>query len=384
MMKQEIYLNYAATNNRLFVETQQVLCDYIMKNNNTNMNRGVSDKNILTNLFKARNLLADFFHAEHSSHVIFTSNATTSLNMILNGLLEENDHVITTSVEHNAVSRPLQLLISKKNISVTYAMCESDGILAVERVKKAILPETKVLVMTHASNVLGTILPIKECFQYAKSKGIITVLDSAQTAGFLPINMKDMCIDVLAFTGHKGLRALSGIGGFVLTEFSAKEMKPWLVGGTGSFSRLLEQPSCLPDKFEAGTPNILGILSLHSSIKKISEIGLLAIQKHEQKLLNYFFNELAQLPLKVLGTKKVHLSVPVVSIHVPNWDSGELSQALYDQYQIITRSGLHCAPLAHQTAGTLSLGAVRFSFGLQTTIKELDYTIESLKQLLMK
>lgn len=292
--------------------------------------------------------------------------------------------MVTTSVEHNAVSRPLQLLASQKALSVTYVMCESDGVLSVERLKEAILPETKVLVMTHASNVLGTILPIKECFQYAKSKGIITVLDSAQTAGFLPINIADMCIDVLAFTGHKGLRALSGIGGFILTEHSAKKMNPWLVGGTGSFSHLLEQPNCLPDKFEAGTPNILGILSLHSSIKQLSEIGLITIHKHEQKLLNYFLSGLEQLPVRILGTKEASLSVPVVSLSVHGWDSGELSQALYDQYQIITRSGLHCAPLAHQTAGTLSLGTVRFSFGFQTTIKELDYTLESLKQLLMK
>lgn len=381
-MKQPVYLNHAATSNHKFEATVQDLCHYMEANNNLNTNRGSQSMDELGLVFDARQALADFFQAPDPAHVIFTANATTSLNMILNGLLKTGDHVLTTEVEHNAVARPLNLLETQQNISISRLYCEPDGQLDPKQIKSMIRPETKVMVMTHASNVLGTILPVKECFKIAKEHGIITVLDSAQTAGFLPINMEEMSIDVLAFTGHKSLMGLSGIGGFVLAKNMELKIDPWLSGGTGSASLSFEQPTFLPDKFEPGTLNMLGILSLKSAIESIKALGLAQIAEHERALTKRFLIGLKKLPVKILGSGEPLKTVPVVSITVPTIDSGELAQMLFDRYQIITRSGLHCSPLAHQTAGTLKSGAVRFSFGWNTTVDEIDYTLNALKTIL--
>lgn len=383
-MKQPIYLNYAATSNYKFESTIQELSHYLEANNNINTNRGLQNSDELGLIFETRVALADFFHAPDPAHIIFTANATTSLNMILNGLLKSGDHIITTQVEHNAVARPLHLLEMQQNISVTYLHCESDGKLDPTQIESLIRPETKVMVMTHASNVLGTILPIKECFKIAKAHGIITVLDCAQTAGFLPIDMETMSIDVLAFTGHKSLMGLSGIGGFALAQNIEKKIDPWMIGGTGSASLSLEQPSFLPDKFEPGTLNTIGILSLKSALKAINTLGLDKIVTHERAITARFLTGLKDLPITILGSVDPAEMVPVVSITSTMFDPGELAQQLFDRYQIITRCGLHCSPLAHKTAGTLKTGAVRFSFGWHTTIDEIDYTLKALKEILSK
>lgn len=383
-MKQPVYLNHAATSNHKFEETIKELTNYLVANNNLNANRGAQNMAELELIFEARQSLADFFGAPDPAHIIFTPNATTSLNMVLNGLLKKGDHVLTTAVEHNAVARPLNLLETEKNIAVTYLECESSGCLDPSQIEHLIRPETKVLIMTHASNVLGTILPVKECFKIAKDHGIITVLDSAQTAGFLPIDMEELSIDVLAFTGHKGLMGLSGIGGFALALNVEKLIDQWLSGGTGSASQSLKQPDFLPDKFEPGTANMLGILSLKSAIQQIREIGLEKIEIHERMLTARFLAVLKRLPLNILGTSDPKQSVPVISITAPTIDSSELSQLLFERYQIITRYGLHCSPLAHQTAGTLKGGAVRFSFGWNTTVAEIDYTLNALGEIFSK
>ncbi|EOL43512.1 selenocysteine lyase SclA [Enterococcus caccae] len=381
-MKHSIYLNHAATSNHKFEATIQEVSQYLEANNNLNINRGSQNSDELEVIFEARQAFATFFHAPDPAHIIFTANATTSLNMILNGLVKSGDHVITTAVEHNAVARPLHMLERQQNISVSHLRCEPNGKLDPTQMEAQIRPETKVLVMTHASNVLGTILPIKECFEIAKAHGIITVLDSAQTAGFLPIDMEEMLIDVLAFTGHKSLMGLTGIGGFSLAQNMEKEITPWMSGGTGSASLSLEQPNFLPDKFEAGTLNMLGILSLKSALKSINILGLDRIALHERVLTARFLEGLKNLPVTILGSTDPTEMVPVVSITTTLVDPGELSQQLFNRYQIITRSGLHCSPLAHQTAGTLKTGAVRFSFGWNTTIDEIDYTLNALKEIL--
>ena len=382
-MKKPIYLNHAATSNHKFEATINELCAYLQKNSNSNTNRGGNGFEEQRILFETRQTLADFFHAPDPAHVVFTLNATMSLNMVLNGLVTSGDHVLTTNVEHNAVSRPLNLLEKKQNISVTQLICKKDGFLDPAQLKEAIRPETKVLVMTHASNVLGTILPIKECFKQAKQAGVLTVLDSAQTAGLLPIDLQEMFIDVLTFTGHKSLMGLTGIGGIVLGKGIEKQINPWLTGGTGSHSQSFDQPTFLPDKFESGTLNMLGILSLKSSILSIQKIGIEKILNHERMLTARFLNGLKKLPVTILGTQEAEKSVPVVSIVVPNIDSGEVAQALDTRYGIITRSGLHCSPLSHKTAGTLKTGAVRFSFGLETTIEEIDYTLVALEEIVV-
>lgn len=382
-MKKTIYLNHAATSNRKFEATIEELCSYLQKNNSCNMNRSVNGIEEQRTLFQTRQLIANFFHASDPAHVIFTLNATMSLNMVLNGLLKAGDHVITTMVEHNAVNRPLHLLEKEKNVLVTRLVCSEDGSLDTKQIEQAIRAETKVLVMTHASNVLGTILPVKECFEQAKKYGVITVLDSAQTAGILPIDLQKMSIDVLTFTGHKSLMGITGIGGFVLGEEIEGKIMPWLTGGTGSVSQSFEQPLSLPDKFEAGTQNILGIISLKSSIQMIQSIGIEKILNHERFLTTRFLTGLKQLPLQILGTQCAEKSVAVISITVPHLDSGELAQELATRFNIVTRSGLHCSPLAHETAGTLKTGAVRFSFGWETTIDEIDYTLAALEEIIV-
>ncbi|MTD38123.1 aminotransferase class V-fold PLP-dependent enzyme [Erwinia sp. CPCC 100877] len=379
-MKQPIYLNHAATSNQKFPATVVALTDYLTMNNNLNLNRGTHDLAQLKLIFEVRQTIAHFFQAPDPAHIIFTANATMSLNMILNGLLKPGDHVLTSSLEHNAVVRPLTLL-EKQGVEVTYLDCEANGCLRPEQITLAVKPQTKALILTHASNVLGTILPVKECFQQAKQHGLITILDSAQTAGFLPINMQELGVDVLAFTGHKGLMGLAGIGGFALADHLETMIDPWLTGGTGSQSHSLQQPACLPDKFEAGTMNSLGILSLKTSIEQIENIGLATIMQHERRLTDRFLTGLKALPVRILGTQEAQQSVPVVSIVSDKIGCGELAQLLFDRYQIVTRSGLHCAPLAHQTAGTLEKGAVRFSFGWFTTPEEVDYTLQALQEI---
>lgn len=381
-MKKPIYLNHAATSNHKFEATINELCAYLQENNTCNMNRNVNGIEEQRTLFEARQAIADFFHAPDPAHVIFTLNATMSLNMVLNGLLTSGDHVLTTMLEHNAVNRPLYLLEKEKEVAVTRLFCAEDGSFEPNQIEQAIQPETKVLVMTHASNVLGTILPIKESFEQAKKYGLITVLDSAQTAGILPINLQEMYIDVLTFTGHKSLMGVTGIGGFVLREGVEDQIKPWLTGGTGSVSGSFEQPLFLPDKFEPGTLNMLGIISLKSAIQEIQAIGLDQILAHERFLTARFLTGLKNLPVQILGIKDANKMVPVVSIVAPHLDSGELAQELAVRFQIITRSGLHCSPLAHKTAGTLKTGAVRFSFGWQTTKEEIDYTLAALENIL--
>lgn len=381
-MKLPVYLNYAATSNQKFDTTIEELCAFLKENNSTNTNRSVNALGDLGALFDARQVLADFFQAPDPAHVIFTSNATMALNMVLHGLLKPGDHVLTTMVEHNAVMRPLHLLETERNVAVTHLVCEKDGSLDPEQIETAIRGETKVLVMTHASNVLGTVLPIKECFEKAKKHGIITVLDSAQTAGFLPLDMKEQSIDILTFTGHKSLMGLSGIGGFVLGKDIEKKIDPWLTGGTGSASHLLTQPEFLPDKFEPGTLNMLGIISLKSAVTEIQRLGLDRILMHERLLTKRFLDGVKGMPVEILGCQDAERSVPVVSIVSPKIDNGELAQRIADEFQIVTRSGLHCAPLAHETAGSIKTGAVRFSFGWETTLAEVDYALSALEKVL--
>lgn len=379
-MVQNVYLNYAATSIQKPQPVIDEVCRYLQFNNQFSDKRSYGNQEDEL-VFTGREVVNDFFHGEDSARVIFTSNVTLSLNMVLNGLLQPGDHVITSTVEHNAVSRPLYLL-EKKGVALQQVSCSPDGQLCLQDVEKAFQPNTKVLVLTHASNVLGTILPIKECFAKAQEKGIITVLDIAQTAGFLPLDMQELHADVLAFTGHKSLYALSGIGGFLMSETAAKKMQPWLTGGTGSLSHSKEQPNFLPDRFESGTLNSIGILSLTKSIEWLQEIGLENIQKKEQALYDYFLAGLQQLPLRILGTQKKITSVPILSVVPDKMPVNELGDRLFHDYQIVTRCGLHCAPDAHQTVGTFETGALRFSLGYENTEAEISYTLKALQEVL--
>jgi cysteine desulfurase family protein len=375
-------MNYASTSPRQSVGLTQALIHYLEQNQHLNVGRNVEGLEDGRIQFRARNALARFLGAPGTSQVIFTSGITLSLNMVLLGLLKPGDHVLTTHVEHHAVSRPLRRLQRQGVIDVDLLPCAADGSFDPAVIGKHVRSNTRLLVMTHGSNVLGTILPVAESCAQAKACGLFTVVDTAQTAGSLAITL-DAHTDVLAFTGHKGLRALQGIGGFVLSTEAAQQLEPWITGGTGSASGSFEQPQFLPDKFESGTPNTLGILSLAVAVEELLAQDLSRIREQEVQVTARFLEGAKQIKgLKVHGTGKADLSAPVVSVSSPTHDSGVLARRLYEEYGILTRCGLHCAPLAHQCAGTFPAGTLRLSFGPETSCQDIDRALYALETLL--
>ena len=372
-----IYANHAATAPALSDAVKEEICAYI-DGAHLNAGRNFEGLGEQAIALRARRAIAGLLGADDPLSVVFTSGATASLNMAIRGLVEPGDHVLATSVEHNAAARPLEALRKSGAIDLEWLGCEPDGTLSVEKVRRAIRGNTRLLVMTHASNVLGTILPVAECFEAARERGAFTVLDMAQTAGVLPWSIGEHC-DLVAFAGHKGLGALAGVGGLVVGERVRDRMRPWIAGGTGGSSRALDMPDHLPDKFEPGTQNTVGILSLAASVEEITRLGVENIRAHERACMARFMAGLRGMRnVAPCGTMDPDRSVAVVSLVVKGCDSGEVSSLLFERRGIITRSGLHCSPLAHRTAGTFPAGSVRFSFGRGTTEGDIDIMLEAL------
>jgi cysteine desulfurase family protein len=372
-----IYANYAATSPALSPAVVRELREYA---GGTHLNAARNFEGLEAGAIalRARRAVAALFGADGPLNVVFTSGATQSLNMAINGLVRPGAHVLATGVEHNAVARPLELLRKSGAIQVDWLPCGADGSLDAGTVGKAIKKNTRLLVMSHASNVLGTILPVAECFAAARERGIFTILDAAQTGGVLPCTAA-LGADVTAFTGHKGLGALAGIGGLVIGKTAAREMRPWLAGGTGSASSSLDMPDFLPDKFEPGTQNTIGILSLAASVEEILHAGVEKIRERERALTMRFLSGLEELKnITVYGTGDASRSVALVSLVVQGYDATDTARHLFENHGIVTRSGLHCAPLAHRTAGTYPGGTVRFSFGRGTTESAIDTMLAAL------
>jgi cysteine desulfurase family protein len=377
-----IYANYAATTPALSPAVIEELREYVGA---VHLNAGRNFEGLEAGAIalRARRAVGKLFGVVDPLRVIFTSGATQSLNIAIHGLVRHGDHVLATSVEHNATARPLELLRKNGVIELDWIQCSPDGSLDPDTVRKAIRKNTKLLVMSHASNVLGTILPVTECFRIAHEYGVLTILDMAQTGGVLPFTMGDYgnadIFDVVAFAGHKGLGGLAGVGGFAIGESAAGKMRQWISGGTGSVSHSLDMPEFLPDKFEPGTQNTIGILSLAASVEEILGAGIETIRERERTSTARFIAGLRQIKkISVYGTLDPDRSVPVVSVVVSGYDAGEISRLLFENHGIITRSGLHCSPLAHQTAGTFPGGTVRFSFGSGTTEAEIDAILAAL------
>jgi cysteine desulfurase family protein len=386
-----IYANYAATSPALSPAVVKELCEYLGETH-LNAARNFEGLEAGTIALRARKAIGKLFNANAAdpSKVIFTSGATQSLNMAINGLIRPGDHVLATSVEHNATARPLEALRKNGVIELDWLLCAPDGSLDAETVRKAIRKNTRVLVMPHASNVLGTILPVVECCKIAREYGVLSIIDTAQTAGVLPFATAMRAgdsggasiADVVVFTGHKGLGGLAGVGGFVIGEAASREMRPWVSGGTGSASHSLEMPDFMPDKFEPGTQNTIGILSLAASIEEILRTGIEKIRERECALTTRFMTGLQTIKkAKPCGTLDPARSVALVSIVIKGYDCGEASRRLFEAHGIVTRSGLHCSPLAHKTAGTYPGGTVRFSFGCGTTETEIDAILEALSEM---
>jgi len=347
-----------------------------------NVNRGgyADSYEVAMEIFDTRQMLADMFHAASPSEVIFTPSVTYSLNMLLNGLLKKGDHVITTSMEHNAVMRPLHAL-SKMGISYDTVPCDRYGSLQADIMIPFIKKETKAMVMTHASNVCGTVMPVEAVSKICKKYNIKLIVDAAQTAGVLDIDVTG--IDALAFTGHKGLLGPQGIGGFIIKKEFAGEIMPTVTGGTGSLSHEIEQPNFLPDKFEPGTMNIPGILGLKKAVEYIAASGMKSIREKETELASLFISKISCIDgVSVIGKKDPAIRIAVVSLDFEKNDNAAIAAALDENYGVMTRCGLHCAPIAHKTLNTYPQGTVRFSFGYFNTVDDVEYTAQSIKEIL--
>ena len=330
-------------------------------------------------IFETREIIAKLFNIKNPMNVIFTFNCTESLNLGIKGILEKGDHVITTSMEHNSVLRPLKAL-EKEGIETTIVKGDLMGRVNPLDIENSIKDNTKLIITTHISNLTGTIMPIETIGQIAKKKGIYYLVDAAQSAGVYDIDVEKMNIDILAFPGHKCLLGPQGTGGLYIREgLDIKEMGQ---GGTGSISHLLEQPSVRPDKYESGTPNGPGIIGLGAGINYILQEGMDKIRKHEEELTKHFIEEVVKIQgVKVYGPLDVRYQAAVVPINIGDVDSSELSYILDQDYDIEVRPGLHCAPLAHKTIGTFEQGVVRFSFGLYNTHEEIELGIKAIKEI---
>lgn len=326
-----------------------------------------------------RENLGKLFNVSDPFQIIFTCNATDSLNLAIKGTLKEGDHVITTSMEHNSVVRPLKEL-EKAGVKITFVKANQEGIIDPEDIKKAIKSNTRLIISTHASNVTGTIMPIEHIGTIAKEYGISFLVDAAQTAGLLPIDLARLPIDMLAFPGHKSLLGPQGTGGLYIRD--GLSLDPLRQGGTGSQSESLIQPIFMPDRYESGTINTPGIAGLGAGIDYILTKGQKDILIHERMLLQMFLDGLATIQgVTIYGPKDINRRAGVVSINIGGKDSSEMVNLLDERYNIATRGGLHCAPLAHNTIGTLKQGTVRFSIGPFTTKREIKKCINAIYQL---
>lgn len=333
-------------------------------------------------LYEAREALAAFFHVRDPLRIVFTLNATDALNLALKGLLQPGDHVITSSMEHNSVMRPLRDL-ERKGMGLTVVSCSGAGLLDSDDVEKEILPNTKMVILTHASNVTGTVLPIRDVGRITRERGLLFLVDAAQTAGAYPIDMEEDCIDLLAFTGHKSLYGPQGTGGLVIGErVREKEMSPLRQGGTGSRSEFEEQPDFLPDRFESGTPNGIGIAGLLAGLQYLEKRGIDAIRLHEMELIDGLLAGLKKIDrVKIYGFPNGKDRTATLSFNIPGIPSSEVALRLEREFGILCRSGLHCAPSAHRTIGTFPEGTVRFSLGAFNTKEEIDLALQAVSKI---
>ena len=393
---QQLYLDNASTSFPKPREVSDAVFQY-MTGVGSNIGRGgyASAYAAEEAVFAARQLLCDFFGGEDPKNVVFTKNITESLNVLLRGLLHAGDHVLVSAMEHNAVMRPLQLLgrevgpvepVPADMLTFSRIPCDKEGNLELEYLPKLMRANTKAIIMTHASNVCGTLLPVAMVGAFCKEQGLFFILDSAQSAGLFPINMQELGVDALAFTGHKGLLGPQGIGGFILREHMVEQVAPLLVGGTGSLSHTERTPGFMPDKFEAGTLNLPGIAGLAAGVGWLKEQGLERIRAHELALTGQLLAGLATLEqqglLRIVGRRDCEQRTSVVSIAHTHQDIALVAYELAEKYGIATRVGLHCAPNAHKTLGTYPTGTLRFSLGWHNNEAEVATALAALKEVL--
>lgn len=330
-------------------------------------------------LLYTREMLCSIFNLKDPFQIIFTYNCTDSLNLAIKGSVTPGDHVITTSMEHNAVVRPLKEM-EMQGLELTIVQCNAEGTLDPDDIRKSIRPNTRLIVTSHASNVTGTILPIEEVGKLAREHGIPYLVDAAQTAGILPIDLARLPVDMMAFPGHKGLLGPQGTGGlYIHPDVKLHQIRE---GGTGSMSESVYQPDFLPDKFESGTMNTPGIAGLGAGADYILKEGQARLHSHERRLEKLFLEALSHIKgIKIYGPAEPNSRTGIVTLNIREKDSSEAANLLDERFDIATRGSLHCAPLAHETIGTLKQGAVRFSFGVFNTLEEVKYCVRALEEI---
>lgn len=331
------------------------------------------------NIYKTRELLADLFNIDQPMQIVFTHNTTSALNIAIKGILSPNDHVILTSMEHNSVVRPIKEL-EQVGVEHSIVWSKNQGEIELEDIKNAIKENTKLIVTTHASNVTGTLLPIYQIGEIAKEHNILYLVDGAQTAGVFDIDVKKMNIDLLAVAGHKSLLGPPGTGALYIRK--GIHLKTLIEGGTGSESESTYQPTMMPDLHESGTANMPALAGLGAGIQWIQDKGISRIRQHERQLLKVLLEGLQCISkIKLYGPCDIDKQVPVVSFNISDKGSSEVAFELDQNYNIATRSGLHCAPLAHETIGTLKQGTVRLSLGYFNTTDDIEKTVDAIKKI---
>ncbi|MCS7252990.1 MAG: aminotransferase class V-fold PLP-dependent enzyme [Armatimonadota bacterium] len=381
MKRRLIYLNNAATS---FPKPKAVYSAVLncMRNLGVSVGRGTDSLTTAAErlAYETRVLIASLFGIKNPLRIAFTYNATHALNIALKGLLSGGEHVITTSMEHNAVWRPLKHLERTRGVELTAIWCDGEGKLNPKEVERHIRRNTKLIVMTHASNVTGTIMPVHEVGEIAKRHEILFLVDAAQSAGSLPINVNEMNIDMLAFTGHKGLLGPQGIGGLYVRE--GVDIEPLIHGGTGSHSYLEEQPYEMPERLEAGTLNMPAIAGLKAALESLMRCGVENARQHEIALTELMLQELSGIKgMRIYGPKRASERVGIVSFTVDGFDCGELATSLEKRFGIIVRWGLHCAPMAHRTVGTFETGTIRASVSLLNTDEDVIALARALRKI---
>ena len=374
-----IYLDNASTSFPKAPTVATAISDYIT-NRGININRGSYSLayDVEDTIYTTRQRLHTLFNGHDPSHVIFTQNVTMSLNMVIKGLLKAGDHVLVSSMEHNAVMRPLTQLLNK-GITFDIIPCDKTGSIQLESMDSLIRPNTVAMIINHASNVCGTIQPLESIGSICKDHNLQFIVDAAQTAGVIPIDVKACHIDALCFTGHKGLLGPQGIGGIILTKEMAQNLTPLIAGGTGSFSHLETLPTHMPDAFESGTLNLPGIIGLNEGLAYIESVGMGNIHNHELALTKTFLEGLQDIEhINIIDKQNLQNRTAVVSITINGMDAASIAYELESAYHIMTRVGLHCAPRAHQTLGTYPEGTVRFSFGYTNTLEDVETALSAL------
>ena len=376
-----IYLDNAATSFPKPKEVADAVYDFMI-NNGTSSGRGSYKKAMQSDyiVYECRKLIGNLFNFDDPKKVVFTSNATDSLNIAIRGILKENDHVITSSLEHNAVWRCLKTLEKDINIKIDTVECSKDGITNPEDIKKYIRKDTALIVFTQASNVLGTIQPIKEIGKIARENKIVFLVDAAQSAGAMKIDIKEDNIDILAFTGHKSLLAPMGTGGLIIN--TDIDIKPLKAGGTGGDSAYEYQPDYYPNHLETGTSNVSGIAGLRAAIKFLNREGIDNIHNKEKELTKYALQRLETVKdIEVYGPKDCEKILSVISFNIKNKRPEDISTILDQKYDIMLRAGLHCAPTAHSVINTKDRGSLRIGIGYFNTKDDIDKLVEALNNL---